>query len=154
MVLGCYAGDLAIEGIQRTVLKALGRYTDPAWFTAAREGDVATIRTFIDRGVKIDARDEHDDTALTWAANNGHQEAVKALIAGGADVNARQGEGATAMILAADKGFGNIVKFLVEAGADVNLKHPDDRLGAIDFAARSGHLDLVHYLEKQGATWR
>jgi len=145
---------LAIQSIQQTVLKVLGRYTDPAWFTAAREGDVATIRAFMDRGVKIDARDEHDDTALTWAANNGHLEVVRALIAGKADLNARQGEGATAMILAADKGLGDIVKALVEAGAEVNIKHPDDRLGAIDFAARSGHLDLVHYLEAQGATWR
>lgn len=145
---------MAIEGIQRTVLKALGRYTDPAWFTAAQEGDLATIQTFIDRGIKVDARDDHDDTALTWAANNNRLEVVKALIAAGADLNARQGEGATAMILAADKGFGNVVKALVEGGADVNIKHPDDRLCAVDFAARSGHLDLVHYLEAQGATWR
>jgi ankyrin repeat protein len=145
---------LAIERLQQSVLKALGRYTDPAWFRAAREGDTATIRTFIDRGVKIDARDEHDDTALTWAANSGHLEVVRTLIEAGADLNARQGEGATAMILAADKGLGDIVKALVEAGADVNAKHPKDRLGAIDFAARGGHLDLVHYLEAQGATWR
>jgi len=150
----CYAKGLAIQGLQRTVLKALGRYTDPAWFLAAREGDLATIRTLLDRGVKVDARDEHDDTALTWAANNGHLEVVKALIKAGADVNARQAEGATAMILAADKGNGDIVKALVEAGADVNIKHPDDRLGAIDFAARGGHRDLVHYLQSHGATWR
>ena len=145
---------MALESIQRSVLKALGRYTDPAWFVAARKGDIAAVRTFLDRGVKVNSRDEHDDTALTWAANNGHLEVVKVLIEAGADLNARQAEGATALILAADKGYGDIVKALVEAGADVNLKHPEDRLGAVDFAARAGHRDLVRYLQSKGATWR
>ena len=143
-----------MQGLKRTVLKLLGRYVDPAWFEAARRGDVAALRAFLQQGVKVDARDERDDTALTWAANGGRLEAVRALIEAGADVNARQYEGATPLILAADKGFTDVVKALVEAGADVNATHPKEGFGPMDFAARSGHRELAAYLRESGAKWR
>ena len=134
--------------------KLFGSKPDPAFFAAARDGDVEAVRRFLDGGMQPDARDEHDDTALTWAAMEGRLEVCRLLIERGANVNARQYEGATPLILAADRGHEELVHTLVEAGAEVNAQHPGDDMGAMAFAARAGHRSIVEYLESRGASWR
>ena len=136
------------------LMKVVGLYTDPAWFNAAKAGDTAAVRRYIESGVRINARDDWDDTALTWAAQNGHAEVCRALANGGADVDASQYEGATALILAADRGHLDAVKVLVEAGADVNIHHGKEDKPVLAFAARGGHRNIVDYLQKHGAGWR
>ena len=146
-LVGC---DLVLT----TVKKLLGQYTDPAWFEAAKRGDLPAISEWLKKGVKVDARDEWDDTALTWAASGGHTDVCRLLIEKGAAVNVRQYEGATPLILAADKGHLEIVKLLVEAGADVNAHHAREEQPVIAFAARGGHRSVVDYLKDRGASWR
>lgn len=136
------------------VKKLTGRYTDPAWFEAAKSGDVETLHAMIARGANVDARDEHDDTALTWAAVGGHAEAARALLQAGANPDLRQYEGATALMLAADRGRLDVVRALVEANAGLNLKHPGNYISALDFAARAGHKAVVDFLDESGASWR
>lgn len=136
------------------VRKLTGRYADPAWFEAARKGDASAIRAMIERGAKVDARDDHDDTALTWAATEGRADVCAVLLAAGADPNARQYEGATALMLAADRGHAGVVRILIKGKADLNLRHPGERIPALDFAARAGHKAIVELLDSAGASWR
>jgi len=136
------------------VKKITGRYGDPAWFQAAREGDVDALCAMLERGAKVDARDEHDDTALTWAAVEGRADIARALLEAGADPDLRQYEGATALMLAADRGHLDVVQALVAAKADLNLKHPGEYISALDFAARAGHKQIVEFLDDSGASWR
>ena len=70
--------------------KAIGLYTDPAWFEAAKAGDIARLEGFLKSGVRVNARDQWDDTALTWAAQNGRVEACRLLAKAGADLDASQ----------------------------------------------------------------
>ena len=140
--------------LETIVRKLTGRYADPAWFEAARKGDVASLRAMLERGAKVNARDDHDDTALTWAATQGHAQACRLLLGAGADADARQYDGATALMLAADRGHLDVVEALVEAKADLNLKHPGEYISALDFAARAGHKPIVDYLDAHGASWR
>ena len=90
--------------------RLLARKVDPAFFEAAKKGDMDAIRTFLDRGVSPNARDDHDDTALSWAACHGHSDLCRLLIERGADMEARQYEGATPLILAADRGHEETVR--------------------------------------------
>ena len=136
------------------VKKLTGRYADPAWFEAARKGDVDAVGAMIARGAKLDARDDHDDTALTWAAVEGRPEVARILLEAGADPDLRQYEGATALMLAADRGHLDVVRELVDAKAYLNLKHPGDYITALDFAARAGHKAVVDFLDESGASWR
>jgi hypothetical protein len=134
--------------------KMIGLYTDPGWFAAAKAGDVGAIEAFLTSGIRVNARDEWDDTALTWAALNGRTEACRVLVKAGADLDASQYEGATALILAADRGHLEIVRVLVEAGADLNLHHGKEDKPVLAFAARGGHREVVDYLQARGAGWR
>jgi ankyrin repeat protein len=56
---------------------------------AARTGNVEAIKTLLDNGADINAKDtQRGTTALMWAADEGHAAAVKLLIDRGADIKA------------------------------------------------------------------
>ena len=124
-------------------------------FALACEADILRRKVaMLERGVKVDARDEKDDTALTWAAVSGHDAACRMLLEAGADPNLRQYEGATALMLAADRGHADVVRALIDAKADLDLRHPGQYIPALDFAARAGHREIVALLDEAGASWR
>jgi ankyrin repeat protein len=57
------------------------------------------VKTLIDAGAGVNAKDEDGATALLWAAVEGHTETAKVLIDAGADVNTKDKEyGATALM--------------------------------------------------------
>ena len=57
--------------------------------TAARQGDVATVKTLLDEGVDVNTKFRYGATALSFAADHGHLEVVKLLLERGADVNVK-----------------------------------------------------------------
>src|SRR5215467_14021541 len=59
------------------------------FFAAARKGDVAALKTFLDHGVDVNAKTRYGATALSYACDKGHLEVVKLLIERGADPNVR-----------------------------------------------------------------
>jgi ankyrin repeat protein len=85
--------------------------------SAARTGDVDSIRTLAAAGHDLNARDPglNHWTPLLHAIHKGQRRSVEALIAAGADVN--RGE-PTPLIMAAGNGRGDIVHRLLKAGAD------------------------------------
>src|SRR5262249_54098350 len=56
---------------------------------AANEGDLAAVRSWLDRGADVNAGSSalNTETALMRAAANGHRELVQFLLARGADPN-------------------------------------------------------------------
>ena len=57
---------------------------------AAQRGDSARVRTLLNKGAKVDARDPQTTwTPLMWAARGGHVATIRVLIGRGAQVNAR-----------------------------------------------------------------
>jgi ankyrin repeat protein len=59
------------------------------FFAAARKGDVAAVKTFLDKGTDVNAKTRYGATALSYACDKGHIELAKLLIERGANVNAQ-----------------------------------------------------------------
>jgi len=74
---------------------------------------------------------------------------VKLLLANGANIEARvKSNGTTALMLAAESGEAQTVKLLLHKGASMEARDNDGKT-ALDFAARSGHTDIVQILRTQ-----
>lgn len=119
----------------------------------AQEGSLPGVRTELEEGAAIDARDQWDKTPLILAAEGDHTELALYLIESGADVNAAAHEQigeVTALRAAIDNRNFELVRRLVAAGADVN--HANTRgWTPLMTAARVGDDIILDYLIEQGA---
>jgi len=85
---------------------------------AARKGDVAAVRSLLDKGVDVNSKSHYGATALSFACDRGNLEMVTLLIERGADVNVKDTfYGATPISWAANNGHVEIVKLLLDKGA-------------------------------------
>jgi ankyrin repeat protein len=82
-------------------------------------------------------------TALFFAAENGHQGIVEALVKARADVAVEDAEGGTALLAAAAEGHAPVVQRLVTA---LGARARAAASGALELAARGGHVDTVRIL--------
>ena len=78
----------------------------------AKEGQDALVRTLLEAGAEVNARDENGRTALMLAALGGHLETVKSLLDAGANADAKDHDGETAHNLASEQGQNEIVQLL------------------------------------------
>ncbi|WP_458115460.1 ankyrin repeat domain-containing protein [Arthrobacter sp. D2-10] len=108
---------------------------------AAREGDVATLRRYLDAGVPATLTNTAGDSLLMLAAYNGHAAVVSDLLARGADANAANDRGQTPLAGAVFKGYTDVVATLLGAGADPDAGTPSARAAAGMFG-RSDMLEL------------
>jgi len=139
--------------------------------TAARAGNTATVKALLDRGAKVDAREEVlGEQALMWAASENHAEVVTLLLARGADVNARSNalkfprdsfglEGVQtalpkgdwpALMYAARDGAPDAARALARGGADVNALDPEGTTALVR-AIINFHYDTAVVLLEEGA---
>ena len=77
-------------------------YTALSW--AAKNGHTEVIYHLLNRGAKVDNKNNDGWTPLILAARFGHAKSVKILIENGADVNATTNFGETALFKAVDNG--------------------------------------------------
>jgi ankyrin repeat protein len=115
------------------------------FFAAARKGDVAALKTFLDHGVDVNAKTRYGATALSYACDKGHVEVVKLLIDRGADVNVKDTfYGEVPLGWALSHGHVQVVKLLLDKGA----KGPDR---ALTEGVAEGNVEIVKVaLEKGG----
>src|SRR5215216_818733 len=79
---------LAVVSIVAALAVARGQAaTDPALVTAAKDGDLSTVRTLITRRVNVNEPARDGSTALLWATYHSNLDMAKALIAAGANAN-------------------------------------------------------------------
>ena len=93
---------------------------DPAeeLLAAARKGDVAAVRAFLDKGVDVNSKNRYGATALSYACDRGNLDLVTLLIERGADVNATDTfYKATPITWATMNGHADVVKVLLAKGA-------------------------------------
>ena len=155
IVLVVMAIDSGLEHRRRRELGAtVATPAQQAFFTAARRGDVAALRTGIVQGLDVNAREPaHARTALMRAAAFGQVEAVKLLLASRADPRAADSEKRTAVHIAAEADAAGVIPLLCAAGGDPSSlaaygSHPMTPLG---LAVRAGHVDSVGVLLAAGA---
>lgn len=88
------------------------------FFTAARQGDLAKIKTLIESGLDVNTKTDYGATALCYAAENGHLEVIKYLIEKKIDIHARDTfYSADAMTWALMKDQHDSVALLLKNGA-------------------------------------
>ncbi|MEW6125848.1 MAG: ankyrin repeat domain-containing protein [Acidobacteriota bacterium] len=121
--------------------------TDEDFFAAARRGDIAAVKTFLDKGTDVNTKTRYGATALFYACDRGNLELIKLLLERGADPNVKDTfYGATPMTWAVDKGNVGAVKLLIEKGS----KEKD---AALALAVDKSSPELVKtVLDKGGAS--
>lgn len=89
---------------------------------AAKNGNIAEVRSLISQATDVNVRDEYGWTPLLWAAMNGYTEVVQLLLAAGANPNTRNKYEWTPLMWAAGQGYGEIVRSLIASGARLNAQ--------------------------------
>ena len=123
---------------------------DASLLAAAYSGDIESVESLLNEGVKPDISRKHPWSPLMCAANGGHTQIIDLLIDYGAKVDKKHKFDMSALMCAAAKGHSDVVDLLVEHGAKVDLKAKDG-MTALSWAANQGHLDIVKLLVSYGA---
>jgi len=115
--------------------------------SAANQGDVRAVGTFLDKGLDPNTADPDGNTLLMIAARGGHLDLVSFLIGRKASVTRRSPHGDTALMFASLKGHLAVAGLLVENGAEVS----HSGWAPLHYAAFEGRTEVVTYLIGKGA---
>ena len=120
------------------------------WHKGISIGDTALIKSLLDEGADINAKDG-DFTLLMKAATEGYLKTAKLLIDKGAEIDARTNEGTSALMVASSGGYTKIVELLVNAGANAKIKNNMGYTAEM-YAKERGYTNIVQMLNKVGDT--
>jgi ankyrin repeat protein len=125
---------------------------------AAYLGDAARVKSLIDSGADVTARDRNGWTPLCYAASHGYEEVAKLLIAAAGNLDdtddgkIRKSNYAsgTALREAICNGHEAIAKLLIDSGAKIVAEGRNDET-PLCLAVRCGRLEVVKLLLAKGA---
>jgi len=132
------------------LLTAKGAAPESTIHLAARAGDLAKVKSFIEAGTDVNARDKGGETPLFWAVLSDNNDVAKFLIDKGADVNAKAKDGRTPLYIVALFGHKNVAELLISKGADANAKTERGNTPLLS-ACERGAKDVVELLIANGA---
>jgi hypothetical protein len=118
---------------------------------SSSKGDLKTVKSLLDEGVDVNARDSRGSRALIDASWAGQKEIVSYLLDKKADVNLLSSSKYTALSAAINQRHVPIALLLLEHGANSNVVDPVGSTPLIE-AAWQGNLPLVKALLAKGAT--
>jgi len=117
---------------------------------AALTGNIEIVKTHLEVGTDVNAKDDFGVTPLFKAAGSGNKEVVELLIASGADANAKHDEsGMTPLHTATMDYHPEIIELLIAKGAIVNTKNVDGET-PLDGAIRRKQTEIADLLRKHG----
>ncbi|KAL1750258.1 hypothetical protein FB107DRAFT_294676 [Schizophyllum commune] len=117
---------------------------------AAGRGHRGTVSLLLNRGARIAARTEEQETPLMLAACNNHENVVCLLLTKGADIDDCDKDGWTSLHWAVLLGELSTARLLLERGANVNAvsnAYPTP----LHIATNLGHIDIIRLLVDHGA---
>ncbi|KAL1725754.1 hypothetical protein EV714DRAFT_277198 [Schizophyllum commune] len=117
---------------------------------AAEHGHSGVAKLLLERGARIAARTEQQNTPLIVAARNGQEDVIRLLLDKGADIEDCGKDGNTSLHRAAERGHHGTVSLLLDRGARIaaRTKQQDTPL---TLAACNGQEDVVRLLLDKGA---
>lgn len=125
-------------------LTAAAQEKNEEFFAAARKGDAAAVKAFLDAGVDVNAKTRYGATALSYACDKGNIEVVRLLIERGADVNVKDTfYGEVPLGWALSHGHTQVVKLLLDKGA-AGIER------ALTESVQSGNVDVVKVVLDKG----
>ena len=98
----------------------LGADLEEDFIIASLNGDLKQVKTLLEVGVYIDAKDPYGRTALICASGTGEPDVVKFLIDAGADIACKNTDDKSALDFAKENSDKKIVSLLLEAGTERN----------------------------------
>ncbi|MCG7981401.1 MAG: ankyrin repeat domain-containing protein [Candidatus Thiodiazotropha lotti] len=96
-------------------------------FEVVKNGDIETIKLFLDAGASLEYKDHGDATALFYAAYLGQYDIAKLLIGRGANVNANTHDSRTPLHASVYAGHYEITEMLMNAGAEPTGTNKSDQ---------------------------
>ncbi|MHC4679204.1 MAG: ankyrin repeat domain-containing protein [Planctomycetota bacterium] len=144
--------ELAASQRRKDVMKLLvEKGADiPTIHLAAFVGSLGKLRSFVQAGTDVDAKDEDGRTPLLRAIVSKHVDAVKFLIEAGADVNRRDEQGYVPLVHALWGLDSDMVKLLLDKGADVHAKDTSGYT-PLHWAVMMGSRQLTELVLEAGA---
>ncbi|HTY23893.1 MAG TPA: ankyrin repeat domain-containing protein, partial [Desulfomonilaceae bacterium] len=115
---------------------------------AAKSGDLALVKTLVEKGANVNAKGVNGRTPLMCATLEGHPKIVRLLINRGADINARDQNGETPLMQAADQCDLDMLHLLLDKGANVDLDDEDGETALIRVARADAPPDVRLLVEK------
>ena len=120
-------------------------------FNAAREGDVASVVSYVQQNGDVDVRNDSGYTPFILATYHGHDEVATELIRAGADACALDEKGSNAYMGVAFKGYTHTAQWLLlNTNCDVNHQNYAGQT-ALMMASLFGREEIVRLLLQQGA---
>jgi ankyrin repeat protein len=93
----------------------LDKAAETSIHAAASLGVLGKVKTFLEDGIDVNAKDSQGMTPLHLAAQGGHKEVVELLVTSGADVNVKDDRGITPLVLAKRRRRIEIIQILIRA---------------------------------------
>lgn len=117
--------------------------------SAAGRGDAGAVRSLLDRGAPVEARDGSRRTPLVAAAYGNHLEAARLLVEAGADVNAKDGTVQSAYLISTSEVGDDprLLELTLQNGADVDSLDSYNGTGLIRAAERGYPRIIARLLE-------
>lgn len=117
---------------------------------AARSGDTALLKQFLDAEMPVNCTDSRGYTPLIVATYNEQLDAARLLLDHGANPNDVDDKGATALSGVAFKGFEDIAELLISKGATIDKPNHSGRTPLM-FAVMFGRESMARRLLQHGA---
>jgi uncharacterized protein len=108
-----------------------------------RERDMSWLGFLIQKGARIDLKDNQGNTPLMVAARIGNVDAARLLIARGANLNAANSLGETPLIMAVQRRDPAMTRLLLTQGADPSRRDTTSGMSARDYAVRDGRSEAI-----------
>ena len=140
---GAKATDMLGKGGPNLIDTADVSNGERAMHIVVRERDLNWVGFLIQKGARVDLKDNQGNTPLMVAARIGNLEAARLLLAKGAQLNASNSTGETPLIMAVQRRDVPMTRLLLTEGADPAKTDTASGMSARDYAVRDGRSDAI-----------